>query len=141
VALVRPFWFVHQVSGITAGLWYYNLLEERLLSVRHGDLRHELARALPEPTLGETAAAVCFMVAQFKPMLQRTSPDVYRLAHIEAGMAGHRLYLAATAMQLGCCAIGAFYDDEVHQLLGISQPGWEVIYGTAVGVPAIIPAT
>ena len=140
MALVRPFWFVHHVSGLTAGLWYYNLLEDRLLPVRQGDLRRELGRALPGPTLGETPAAVCFMVAQLKQTMQRTSPDVYRLAHLEAGMASHRLYVAATSMKLGCCAIGAFYDDQVRQLLGIAQLGWEVIYGTAIGVPAIIPA-
>ena len=139
MALVRPFWFIHQVSGLTAGLWYYNLLEDRLLPVRQGNLRRELARSLPDPSLGQTAAAVCFMVAQLKQTMQKTSPDVYRLAHIEAGMASHRLYLAATSMKLGCCAIGAFYDDEVRQLLGIAQPGWEVIYGTAIGVPGIIP--
>ena len=140
MALVRPFWFIHQVSGITAGLWYYNLLENRLLPIRQGDLRRQLARTLPQPSVGETAAAVCFMVAQLKQTMQKTSPDVYRLTHLEAGMASHRLYLAASSMKLGCCAIGEFYDDEVRQLLGIAQPGWEVIYGTAIGVPAIMPA-
>lgn len=136
IAMVRPFWFINQVTAVTSGLWYYSPVDDRLVPMRHGDLRKDLARTLTDESLGATPAAVCVMVSEFKHTLSRTSPDVYRLAHLEAGMASQRLYLAATSMRLGCCAIGSFYDNELARLLGLHDTGWEVLYATAVGVPA-----
>ncbi len=45
----------------------------------------------------------------------------YRYALMTAGRMGQRLYLAATAMGLGCCGIGAFYDMEAVQLLSLNS--------------------
>jgi nitroreductase len=49
-----------------------------------------------------------------------------------AGRLGERLYLVATAMGLGCCGIGAFYDREGSDLLGLS---WEsgLLYVVGIG--------
>jgi nitroreductase len=38
---------------------------------------------------------------------------------LAAGRLGHRIYLAATALGLGACGIGAFYDGEARELLGL----------------------
>jgi nitroreductase len=48
----------------------------------------------------------------------------YRVAHIEAGLAGEVAYLSATARGLGLCGVGAYYDSEVDALLqeGTSRP-------------------
>jgi nitroreductase len=51
----------------------------------------------------------------------------YRHALIEAGMVGERAYLAATALGLGVCGIGAFFDDELSALLALPpQRDWPV---------------
>lgn len=42
----------------------------------------------------------------------------YRYAMLSAGRLGERIYLMATAMGLGCCGIGAFYDMKAANLLG-----------------------
>jgi SagB-type dehydrogenase family enzyme len=56
----------------------------------------------------------------------------YRYAMITAGKLGERLYLMATAMGLGCCGIGAFYDMEAAELLGLSSTS-RLLYLVAVG--------
>jgi SagB-type dehydrogenase family enzyme len=56
----------------------------------------------------------------------------YRYAMMAAGRMGERLYLSATAMGLGCCGIGAFYDDEAAELLGINRES-QLLYLVAVG--------
>ena len=56
----------------------------------------------------------------------------YRYAMMTAGRMGERLYLAATAMGLGCCGIGAFYDMEGAGLLGLNQES-RLLYLVAVG--------
>jgi len=56
----------------------------------------------------------------------------YRYAMMTSGRMGERLYLAATGMGLGCCGIGAFYDDEVVELLGLNEKS-RLLYLLAVG--------
>ncbi len=52
---------------------------------------------------------------------------------LHSGRLGERLYLAATAMGLGCCGIGAFYDMEAAQLLKL-KTGSKLLYLVAVGL-------
>jgi SagB-type dehydrogenase family enzyme len=45
----------------------------------------------------------------------------YRYAMIEAGRLGQQAYLAATALGWGACGIGAIYDREASDLLGLTK--------------------
>jgi len=66
-------------------------------------------------------------------VLDRTwGPRGYRYAMMTAGRLGQRLYLAASAMGLGCCGIGAFYDREARELLGLNETS-RLLYLVAVG--------
>jgi SagB-type dehydrogenase family enzyme len=56
----------------------------------------------------------------------------YRYAMLNAGRLGQRLYLQATAMGLGCCGIGALYDKEAADLLGLN-PTSRLLYLVGVG--------
>lgn len=44
-------------------------------------------------------------------------PRHYRTAHVDAGVAVQNLYLVATALGLGCCAVAGFSDDAVKALV------------------------
>ena len=65
-------------------------------------------------------------------MEERWGPRGYRYALLTAGRLGERLYLTATALGLGCCGIGAFYDQEAADLLGLN-PDSKMLYLVAVG--------
>jgi SagB-type dehydrogenase family enzyme len=56
----------------------------------------------------------------------------YRYAMIEAGRLGQQAYLAATALGWGACGIGAIYDHEAADLLGLTNGG-ALIYLIGVG--------
>ena len=60
-------------------------------------------------------------------------PRGYRYAMLTAGLMGERLYLAASALGLGCCGIGAFYDGEASRLLGINESS-RVLYVVSLGI-------
>jgi nitroreductase len=51
---------------------------------------------------------------------------------MRAGQLGERLYLVATALGLGCCGIGAFYDMEAVELLGLESTS-RMLYLVGVG--------
>lgn len=59
-------------------------------------------------------------------------PRGYRYAMMTAGRLGERLYLTATAMGIGCCGIGAFYDEEAALLLRLN-PQSRLLYLAAIG--------
>jgi SagB-type dehydrogenase family enzyme len=135
LALLRPFWICNLVTGLDAGVWYYDPIGDRLGVAARGDFHEKAAFLCVEQPLCGDAAAVCFLVADLRALSATSGPDVYRLAHLEAGLVGQRAYLAATAMGLGCCGIGAFYDDEVRKFLSLEDSGWEPIYAMAIGCP------
>jgi nitroreductase len=45
---------------------------------------------------------------------------------------GEMLYLSAASMGIGCCGIGAFYDEEARKLLGLHADA-RLLYLVAVG--------
>ena len=44
-----------------------------------------------------------------------------RYTHMEAGHAAQNIYLQAAALDLGMVTIGAFYDDQVMDILGMPK--------------------
>ncbi|HEY68776.1 MAG TPA: SagB/ThcOx family dehydrogenase, partial [Thermoflexia bacterium] len=57
----------------------------------------------------------------------------YRYVLLEAGHIGQNLYLAATSMGLGACAVGAFLDDDLNDLLGLDGKDEAALYIISVG--------
>jgi nitroreductase len=51
---------------------------------------------------------------------------------MHAGRMGERLYLAAEALGLGACGIGALYDHEAAEALGLNHES-RLLYLVAVG--------
>lgn len=86
-------------------------------------------------------AAVHFLFLTNVDVLDRRwGPRGYRYAMMTAGRMGERLYIAATAMGMGCCGIGALYDEEAAGLLGLNK-GSKLLYLVAVGPVKSPPGT
>ena len=56
----------------------------------------------------------------------------YRYAMLTAGRLGQSIYLGATALGLGSCGIGALYDGEARDILGLNQKSC-LLYLVAAG--------
>jgi SagB-type dehydrogenase family enzyme len=131
--LVRPFWVVHEVSGVNSGVWYADPVSRQWYFLRPGHFRMESAYLCQEQPACGQASAICYMAANLTLLLHQGGPDAYRLAHLEAGLCGQRMQLAATAMDLSCCGISRFYDQEIRTFLGLDQTGWQCLYALAIG--------
>jgi SagB-type dehydrogenase family enzyme len=136
VALLRPLWINHLVAGMDSGVWYYDPATDKLARISQGSFHANSTYLCVEQKICGQAAAVCFLMADLRTLTASAGPDAYRLTHLEAGLAGQRVYLAANAIGLGCCGIGAFYDDDVRAFFGLAETGWEPVYALAVGIPA-----
>jgi nitroreductase len=91
--------------------------------------------------IGADAVFVVALLAQFDQTFE-TTPSRYRDLLQEAGLIGQVLYLEAEAAGLRGTGIGCYFDDPVHELLGL--PGaladgpcnaWQVLYHFSVGLP------
>jgi nitroreductase len=86
-----------------------------------GQFQAQTGHLCLEQAIARDSAIVFFMA----------SPDPnYGIALQQAGIVGQRIYLAATALNLGCSGIGAYYDDETQAFLNTHSP---ILYGIAVG--------
>jgi hypothetical protein len=72
------------------------------------------------------------MIARFREPIE-AQPSSYRTLHWETGMIGQVLYLEAEAHDLRGTGIGCFYDDLVHELIGLSGDTYQDLYHFTVG--------
>lgn len=133
VACVRPFWIVQDVTGMDRGIWYYHPPGDTWSILNAGQYRREAKYIAGDREAFGDASAVCIMIANLHVLMTQGGPDAYRLAHLEAGLAGQRIYLAATSLNLACVASQDFYDEECRTFLGLSKTGWEVLSVVAIG--------
>ena len=80
------------------------------------------------------AGQSCFslaMIADCAPI--ETANWHYRRLYWEAGMIGQVLYLEAEAAGIQGTGIGCYFDDSVHEVLGITNKRWQSLYHFTVG--------
>jgi len=123
---------VGRVEGTPPGFYLLDPGRGRFGAVRAGDLTSPMARICLDQAWAAGAALHVLFMAELDLLDRIRGARGYRHAMLEAGRLGHRTYLAATALGLGCCGIGAFYDSEAHALLGLGD-GARLLYLMAVG--------
>jgi SagB-type dehydrogenase family enzyme len=75
------------------------------------------------------------MIARFEEALQERGEWFYRRLFWECGLIGQVLYLEAEAAGGRATGIGCYYDDPVHELLGLSGHAWQSLYHFSMGLP------
>jgi len=124
---------VHQVDGLSRGVYHYDVQHHTLDQIQTGDLREAVVRqGLMQEFLGQ-ANVILFFTVIFQRMRWKYQDRTYRYGLIEAGHLGQNVYLAATSMGLGACAVGAFMDDQVNGMLGVDGKEEAAVYMLAVG--------
>ncbi len=130
---VETYLAVHRVEGVTAGIWHLQALDFALELVAAGDFRQALAAAgLSQSFLGE-AAAVFIWTGVLNRARWKYRERAIRYLFLDAGHICQNLMLAATALNLGVCPVGAFFDNEVEGLVGVNKQEEVALYLAAVG--------
>lgn len=133
-ALVRPFWVMQDVIGQDPGIWWYDPVIDKWAQLNHGQYKHETgALSGDRDFVLAGASAICVLVANLRKLLTEAGPDLYRLAHLEAGIAAQRLALGSASVGIGCRVFGDFHDDAWKSFLGLGSTGWEPLLVTAIG--------
>jgi SagB-type dehydrogenase family enzyme len=83
--------------------------------------------------VGHSAFSVS-MLANVGKVLAQEGAWAYRRLFWEAGLIGQLLYLEAEASDRRGTGIGCYFDDAVHQLVGLANEGdWQCLYNFTIG--------
>lgn len=110
-----------KVAGLRAGVYHYLPDEHAVRSLRFGDARRDLARVAFGQRAIVAAPAVVVLACDYSRTTSRYGERGVRYTHMEAGHVGQNVHLESEALGLGTVMIGAFDDDSVKSVLGITQ--------------------
>ncbi len=127
---------IDRVSGAEPGLYRYDPVDH-ILSPTTFSVTGVNASSIAEACHGQSwignASAILVIVADYPRTTDHYGERGVRYVDMEAGHAGQNIYLMAAALNLATCAVGAFDEDALAELLGLS--GQTPVYIFPVGVP------
>jgi SagB-type dehydrogenase family enzyme len=120
---------------LPAGIYHYDVYAHSLRMRKAGDYREALYRAALEQ-IWVLKAPVSLVFTAVYSRTTRVYGERGRLRYVpmDLGHAGQNVYLQATALGLGTVAVGAFYDDEISEILDL-PPEETPLYIMPVGRP------
>lgn len=123
------------VIDLTPGLYRYQPDGHALITYHEGDLRADISRgALGQPFIKQAPASIV-LTAIFERTTSRYGKRGHRYVHMDVGHAGENIYLQCAALNLGTVAVGAFRDEQLLQILGLSGEA-RPLYIMPIGRPA-----
>jgi len=152
--------FVHRVEGLTPGL--YVLVRDRaklplvqqslnqelvwtqppgcpvelaLYWLLEGDAKRAAAQVSCHQDIAADSAFSLGMLAEFEGRLRQTGAWFYPRLFWEAGLLGQVLYLEAEAAGVRGTGIGCFFDDPVHEMVGVQGLSFQSLYHFTIGGP------
>lgn len=154
--------FVHRVVGLEKGLYFlvrnedhFDDLKREMRSTFKWEKPQGCPDELPLYALAgldcgelskrlschqDIASDGCFslgMVAHFEPTLRKKGVWMYPRLFWETGVLGQVLYLEAHAVGISATGIGCFFDDPVHEVLGLRDSNYQSLYHFTVGGPVV----
>lgn len=125
---------VHNVEGLERGIYRYLALEHKLALIRRDEnINAAVTKACLNQRWMSKAALIFLWVAVPYRCEWRYSQRAWRYMLLDSGHICQNLYLACEGAGLGACAVAAYDDDQINQLLGLDGKEQFVIYVGPVG--------
>ena len=124
---------VFDVEGIPPGIYHYDVHAHALEALAPGACRDDALARMTDHELGRTCAAMIAISAVMPRTLTKYLFRGYRFVLYDVGAVLESMYLAATAIGLGACAVGGYFDNELGELLGIDNVDEHVMAVFSIG--------
>ena len=109
------------VDGLRPGIFRYTPSSHELSQSGDTDIRQALGKAaVNQNWLADAPVAIVF-AAIYERTTGKYGSRGTRYVHMDVGFAAENLHLQVVALGMGTVVIGAFDDDEVHQVMGLSS--------------------
>jgi len=106
-----------------------------LVCLARGDCRRLAHRLSCDQDIAADGFFSLGMIADFDASLREHGSSFYRHLFWESGVVGQVLYLEAEAAGAAATGIGCFYDDPVHDVLGLRGHTFQSLYHFTIGMP------
>jgi SagB-type dehydrogenase family enzyme len=123
----------NRVTDLEQGLYHYDVRGRKLEVLKKGDLTRAVAAAALDQEMAARCAVVFIWSAVFPRSAWKYLDRAYRYAYMDVGHIAENMALAADAIGLSTCQIGAFYDNEMDDLIEADGVQEAVIYMSSVG--------
>ena len=120
------------IEKTAPGFYLLDAINRKMGCVSTGHLMHKMASVCLDQEWLRSCSVHFLLMTNLTEIDQAYGPRGYRYAMLTAGRIGQSIYLGATALGLGCCGIGALYDGEARELLGLNQES-ALLYLVAAG--------
>jgi SagB-type dehydrogenase family enzyme len=133
-SLVDIYLIINSVESISPGAYYHDRLGKKLVLLREGSFRGESGYLCLQQELAADASIVVYFMVDLDRVLERFGNRGYRVAHLEAGILGGKMYLCAYAQGLGATGL-TFFDDDVTEFFSPHGKSKNCLFVVALGVP------
>jgi len=133
-SFLEVYLLVNRVENVPQGIYRYNKEKNSIHPLKLGNFIDKSTYVSLEQEIVGKSGVVIILAGNFDE-LEILGDRGYRTIHLEAGIIGQNIYLSATSLGLGCTGIGAFYDDDINELLDFKGTDKRVVYELIVGHP------
>ena len=109
----------HNIESIEDGLYHFQVADSTLELVKPGEFGDSLHLYANQQSVVGSSPCTIVLTARFDRSTVKYADRGYRYAYMEAGAICQNIYLQATSLDMGTCAVGAFNDDALNALLEI----------------------
>jgi len=121
------------VTGLDPGIYRYDSEYHRLKQEETGDVRKKLSNAaLGQSMISNAPACIFYSVIPERTTKKYGERGEKRYICADLGHSAENVYLQATALGLGTCAVGAFEDNRVRKVMKL-PPEEDPLYIMPVG--------
>lgn len=124
--------FSLNILGQNPGTYHYNQDKDILEKTSKTNYNGKLYYYCNQQEFINKAAVVIALCANFDSTISKYGERGYRYVYLDAGHIAQNVYLICEKLNLGCCGIGGFYDNDIRQALKLPFGVWP-IYLIAVG--------
>jgi SagB-type dehydrogenase family enzyme len=126
---------IHAVAELPPGAYVWRAQDESLELLREGDFRRQADLLALGQELAADASVNVYFLCDLARILEHFGNRGYRVAQLEAGILGGRMYLAAYAQGFGATGL-TFFDDDVIDFFSPHAAGKSVMFLLAMGYAA-----
>jgi len=125
---------VLNVNGLKKGIYRYLPLEHKLLFIKKDEALKEkiVEGANKQKFAGDAAVTFIWACIPYRTEW-RYSDKTYKIALLDAGHIGQALYLACETIGLGTCAIAAYNQGLIDDIIGVDGEDEFAVYISPVG--------
>jgi SagB-type dehydrogenase family enzyme len=125
--------YVDRVVDVQQGIYHFHVPDFELECLQEGDFNHQITSASLGQPVVRKAAVVFIWTAMMLRCMAKYRERAVRYIAMDLGHVCQNIQLAATALGLGSCPIGAFYDDDLNEILSVDGEEETVLYLVTVG--------